>query len=80
MQPIQDRLQASQDRPIERNREWALETWLMLRLRKQPLQFDQLDLEVQFPATVISTGRMVYHRNIHGHEVLNRLGHRRVDM
>jgi hypothetical protein len=49
MQLIQNRLQTRQNATIEVDRERALETRLVLRLVKQPLQFDQFDLQVQFP-------------------------------
>jgi hypothetical protein len=52
MQLIQNRLQASQDTTVQLDGEGALETRLVLRLCKQPLQLNQLDLQVQFPALI----------------------------
>jgi hypothetical protein len=49
MQSIQYRLQARQNRAIQFDRKRAFQTRFMLRLLEQVLQFDKLDLEVQFP-------------------------------
>lgn len=49
VQSIQYRLQTRQNRTIQFDRERAFQTRFMLRLLEQVLQFDKLDLQVQFP-------------------------------
>lgn len=53
MQSIQYRLQTRQNRTIQFDRERAFQTRFMLRLLEQVLQFDKLNLQVQFPFVVV---------------------------
>lgn len=46
VQFVEDCLQTGEHRAIQCDREWALETRLVLRLCEQALQLDQLDLQV----------------------------------
>jgi hypothetical protein len=46
MKLVQDSLQACQNSTIQRDGEGPFETRFMLRLSKQPLKLDQLDLQM----------------------------------
>ena len=49
VQPVQNRLQACQDGSVEADGEGTLEARLVLGLRQQALEFNQLDLKMELP-------------------------------